>query len=492
MNKHIFLSKSQFIRGLQCHKSLWLYKYNPELRTPPDEGQEALFEAGKDIGALAHGLFPGGVLVEFEGSSFDEKLKKTQELIESGVKSIYEATFRHEGVLVMVDILHRGDEGWEIYEVKGSTEVKDVHLSDVAVQYHILKGSGLPLSKGSLVYINNKYVRHGEVDVNGLFAIADLTDEASKRQDSVKDELAKLRAMLSGDAPDIDIGPHCKVPYECDFMAHCWSHIPECSVFDIARLGNKQYDLYYRGIVDFKDIPEDYPLNPKQRMQVEAELTGKEFIDIGGIKEFLKTVYYPLCFLDFETINPAVPIFEGTRPYEQIPFQYSLHFIEKEGGEPRHYEFLAKEGIDPREELIKRLVSDIPPDACALAYNMGFEKGVLKNLAEEFPAYADKLMNIYDKITDLMSPFQKKYWYTKEMKGSHSIKYVLPALIPELSYKGMEIGNGGEAMSAYAPLHLIEDQKEVARIRKALLEYCKLDTLAMVRILEKMKTAGAV
>lgn len=175
MNKHIFLSKSQFIRGLQCHKSLWLYKYNPELRTPPDEGQEALFEAGKDIGALAHGLFPGGVLVEFEGSSFDEKVRKTMALIESGVKTIYEATFRHEGVLVMVDILHRGDEGWKIYEVKGSTEVKDVHLSDVAVQYYILKGSGLPLSKASLVYINNKYVRHGEIDVNGLFAIADLT-----------------------------------------------------------------------------------------------------------------------------------------------------------------------------------------------------------------------------------------------------------------------------------------------------------------------------
>lgn len=485
--KNNSLSKSQFIRGLQCHKSLWLYKYRPELRTPPDEGQEALFEAGKDIGVLAHGLFPDGVLIEFEGSFFDDKVRKTLALIEGGVKTIYEATFRHEGVLVMVDILHRGDEGWEIYEVKGSTEVKDVHLSDVAVQYHILKGSGLSLSKASLVYINNKYVRHGEVDVNGLFAISDITDEASKRQDSVKDELAKLRAMLNGDAPDIDIGPYCKAPYECDFMAHCWSHIPECSVFDIARLGNKQYDLYYRDIVDFKDIPDDYPLNPKQRMQVEAELTGKEFVDVGGIKEFLETVYYPLCFLDFETINPAVPIFEGTRPYEQIPFQYSLHFIEKEGGEPRHYEFLAKEGTDPREELIKGLISDIPQHACVLAYNMGFEKGVLKNLAEEFPAYADKLMNIHDRITDLMSPFQKKYWYTKEMKGSHSIKYVLPALVPELSYEGMEIGNGGEAMDAYATLHLIEDQKEVARIRKALLEYCKLDTLAMVEILEKMK-----
>lgn len=486
------LSKSQFLRGLQCHKSLWLHRYKPELRAEPDESQQAAFDVGKVVGILARELFPGGTAVEFEGTSLEEKIRLTRELIEGGAKTIYEATFSYDDVLVMVDILRKGRKGWEIYEVKSSTEVKDVHVSDVAVQYYVLAGSGLNLSKAALVYLNNKYVRQGDLDVNELFTVSDLTDVVTENQGVVKKGLKKMRSLLKGDSPEIDIGLHCSTPYECDFTAHCWEHIPECSVFDLSRLRtDKKFELYYNGVIRFKDIPNDYPLNSGQKMQVDAHLTGMVFIDKKEIREFLDTLGYPLYFLDFETFQPAIPMFEGTSPYEKIPFQYSLHYLEREGGKLKHTEFLGKEGTDLMEELVKRLTSDIPSKACVLTYNMAFEKGVIKGLAERFPAYSKKLMNIHDNIRDLMTPFQKKHWYTKEMRGSYSIKYVLPALVPDLGYEGMDISNGDEAMSAYSTLHLIKDRKEVARIRKALLEYCRLDTYGMVKLLERLREVAS-
>lgn len=483
-----FLSKSQFLRGLQCRKSLWLHKHNPELAPPPDESQKALFETGTQVGILAQNLFPGGDTIAFEGCTFEGKVRRTQDLIQSGSSTIYEATFRHDGVLVMVDILHRGDAGWEIYEVKSSTEVKDVYLSDVIIQYCVVTGSGLPASRASLVYVNNKYVRRGALELEQLFSVRDLTGAVQGNQEGIGEELEGMRGMLRGDCPSIAIGPYCDKPYECDFKAHCWAHIPECSVFSLAGLRNgKRFEMYAQGMVRFEDIPDDYRLGANQRKQIEAELTGREFVDPSGIRAFLSTLRYPLYFLDFETVQYAIPLYDGTRPFEQMPSQYSLHWLDSEGAGLRHAEFLAQEGADPREELAKRLVADIPPDACVVTYNMRFEKAVINDLAKQFPAYADRLMGVHGNVVDLMAPFQKKQLYTKEMKGSYSIKYVLPALAPELSYEGLEISNGGMAMNAYATLRLLEDRAEVERLRKALLEYCRLDTLAMVRILERLR-----
>ncbi len=485
--KHL-LSKSQFLRGLQCRKSLWLYRNRPDLRTQPDEAQQAIFETGTNAGILARNLFPNGSAVEYEGSTFDEKIARTRELINAGVDTIYEATFSYDDVLVMVDILHRGIRGWELYEVKSSTEVKDVHVNDVAVQYYVLTASGLGVAKAALVHINNQYVRHGNIDIHALFTIAELISEAEERKDTVSQDLRNMQAMLRYDCPSVDIGSHCSEPYECDFTAHCWAHIPKPSVFDLARLtSNKKFELYYKGVCSFKEIQEDCALNSNQWMQIKAELDKTEFIDKVGIIGFLNLLRYPLYFLDFETFQSAVPMFDGTRPYQLIPFQYSLHCLENKGAECKHYEFLGQQGNDPRESLVQRLVADIPVDACVLAYNMTFEKMVLKNLANRFPIHATRLMNIHDNMLDLMSPFRSKYYYTKEMQGSYSIKYVLPALIPGQCYDGMTICNGGEAMNAYASLHLVKDEAEVARIRKALLEYCKLDTMAMVMLLNKLR-----
>ena len=481
------LSKSQFIRGLQCHKSLWLYKNQPNLRKEPDAGLQALFDEGSYVGELAQRLFPGGETVLFEEGTFEEKITKTKNLIESGVKTIYEATFKYDDVLVMVDILNKGRGGWEIYEVKSSTGVKAVHEEDVAIQYYVLSGSGIKVKKASLVHINNQYARKGDIDVKQLFTIDDLTKATKVKQDFVKAELAKIRKALKKGEPEIDIGPHCSDPYDCEFQGHCWQHIPDSSIFDISRLaGEKKWALYNDGIIKFEDLPENYKLNSKQSIQVEAELTGKDFIDKEAIKEFISTIHYPLFFLDFETFNPAVPPFDGIRPYQKIPFQYSIHYQKRKGGKVYHEEFLAEEGTDPRKMLAQGLAEIIPAGSCVLAYNRGFEKGVIRELSDQFPKLKKKLVAIHDSILDLMTPFQNKAIYKKEMNGSYSIKAVLPALVPELSYADMEINQGGQASSIYATLHLVEDKIARKKIRNDLLEYCKLDTLAMVRILKRL------
>jgi hypothetical protein len=482
------LSKSQFIRGLQCHKSLWLYKNRPDLKEDPSSSQQSLFNQGTYVGEMARKMFPGGTTIKFEEGTFEEKIKRTQELISSGVETIYEATFQYDDVLIMADVLNKGKDGWELYEVKASTKIKHVHENDIAVQYYVLNGSGIELKKAFLVHINNQYTRQGSLDINQLFTTADLTRIAKAKQGFVLDQLRIIRQAIKTSEPRVDIGPHCSDPYDCDFQKHCWKHVPQPSVFGISRLSSeKKWTLYSEGILRFDDIPENYPLNQTQKIQVEAELTGKDFVDKNVIRNFLTSLYHPLCFLDFETFNPVVPPFDEVRPYQKIPFQYSIHYQRKKGGEIYHEEFLAKEGTDPREKLALGLVEHIPENSCVLAYNCGFEKGVIRKLAKQFPKLKKQLMAIHDSILDLMDPFQKKAVYKKEMNGSYSLKSVLPAFAPEMSYEEMGISDGGQASSSYTTLHLIEDKKKRAETRKDLLEYCKLDTLAMVKILKKLE-----
>lgn len=489
--KNHYLSKSQFMRGLQCHKSLWLYKYMPELREEPDESKQAVFDSGKEVGLLARGLFPGGKAITFEGSSFDEKVRLTKELIESGIEIIYEATFCYNDILVMVDILHKGKKGWEIYEVKQSTEVKDEHKSDISIQYHVVSGSGLSVTKANLVHINREYIRNGDINIRELFLIEDLTKEVIEKQGFVKDELKKMQHMLKNGCPDIAIGAYCHAPYACDFISYCWKHIPDNSVFDISGTGINKFASYREGKVSFKDL-DLKELNFKQRMQVDAELNGTVTIDKKGIREFLDTLRYPIYFLDFEVFyQEPIPPFDGTRPYMRIPFQYSLNWIEKAGGKLHHHEFLVEAGKDGREEIAKQLSDMIPDKASVAAYNTTFEIGVIKALAEGFSAYRKKLISINENMIDMMVPFRKRYYYIKEMKGSYSLKNVLPAIFPELSYEGLAVSGGEDAVMAYKRLAKSKDSKEKVQITKDLLEYCKLDTLGMVSLLERLRLLAA-
>jgi len=481
-----YLSKSLYIRGLQCHKSLYLDRHRPELRAEPTPELEALWASGHEVGDFAHMLFPGGVVVPFEGLTRVEQLAKTREEISRGTKAIYEATFSHDDVFVKADIIVRNRGYWDLYEVKSSTSVKEHHWDDVAVQYHVLSGSGLPVHRAYLVHINNGYVREGDIVPEELFVLQDITGIVKEKQPSIPDALAEMRAMLRGGMPEIDIGPHCNEPYECDFKNFCWRHVPEDSVFSIRGRGIDRWELYRQGVVKLEDVPLD-SLNLMQRMQVEYHLDRKSHSDPAKVQEFLEKVWYPLCFLDFETFASAIPRFDGTRPYQQVPFQYSLHRVDAEGGEARHFEYLAQPGVDPRREIVEKLLGEIPEGACVLAYNKAFEKRVLKESGEFLPKLRKRLNALAEGIIDLMEPFKRRDIYHWRMNGSYSLKSVLPVLVPEMTYEHLEIRDGAMASEAYFAMENIADPSETARLRKALLEYCRQDTLGLVRLLEKMR-----
>jgi hypothetical protein len=464
-----------------------LHKNRPELKDEISDAQQAIFQSGTDVGILAQQLFPHGIEIPYEGLSHQAQIDQTRIEIENGIETIYEATFLQEGVFVKVDILHKGLRGWEIYEVKGSTGVKDVYLFDAALQYRVLTGAGLDISKVAIVYVNNQYVRYVDLDISQLFAIADITGQAQELQPIISDELVAQRTMLAGDMPTIDIGKQCDEPYPCDFNGHCWQHIPEDSVFDLRGRGADKFALYRQGIIRQEDIPLEM-LNSTQRFQVEATLNQRDHINKKKVKKFLDGLWYPLCFLDFETFMDAVPPFDGCRPYQQIPFQYSLHIQETPDAELSHHEYLAEAGKDPRRELLDTLLERIPADACIIAWNQSFEIGVLRRLAEFFPDKRTQVEQLITNFRDLMQPFKSRDIYPWQAKGSYSIKPILPLLAPELSYKNLEgVANGGDAMEAWHKMSAADEPAEVVRIRNELLEYCKLDTLAMVRILEEIR-----
>ncbi len=482
------LSKSTFLMGLQCHKALWLNRYRKELIPELDDATLQRFTEGKAVGDLAKGLFPGGVEIPYEEDPVN-MVNRTLEQIEAGITTIYEATFIYRDVLVRADILHKTPEGWKLYEVKSSTEVKEVYIDDVAIQRYVLEGAGLKVTDTYLVYINNGYVRKGDIDIDGLFTIADITPSVLERMKTIDADIDRLKEVLSFTSePAIDIGPHCKNPYECIFWHYCRSHIPENSVFSINGLNyTKRFELYRNGIIDFKDIPEDYPLSPSQRLQVDAELNDIKVIDRECIRDFLSTLRYPLCFLDFETFQLAIPPFDGTKPYQQIPFLVSVHRIDEPEADLMHYDFLIEPGIDQRRELIQALIDAIPENACIIVYNAAFEKGILKSLADTFPEYRERLMNIYDNIVDLMEPFRNKLYYVKEMKGSYSLKAVVPVLLPELSYESLAISDGGQASAEYLKLLIPESEPHKEEIKENLKRYCRFDTYVMVKILERLR-----
>lgn len=483
MRKGSGLSKGLYVRGLQCQKSLWLHKHNPELKDETTPGQQALFQGGSDVGDLACALFPGGLMVPFEGLSIPDQVAMTAQAIADGKEIIYEAAFDHDGIFIKVDILRKGKTGWEVYEVKASTGVKEVHKNDVALQLYVLNGAGLNVSKVSLVHINNSYVRQGAIEVEKLFSIADLTDVARERQDKVVANIDSLRTMLSEAQPEIGIGGHCSDPYDCDFHGHCWQDVPEDSVFDLAGRGIDKFRYYHDGMKTLADLPlED--LNRSQKMQTEMHLTQGEHIDTDGIKGFLDELWYPLVHLDFETFMSAIPLYDQTRPYQQVTFQYSIHIQREEGGPVDHFEYLAEPNIDPRPGLIAGMLKAIPEGACVLAYNMTFEKSRIKELADSFPIYADKLLKLNENMLDLIVPFRKRMAYRWTQRGSASIKKVLPAFVPELSYKDMVIADGGMAMEAYHIMCAEKDPQRLSDLRGHLLDYCRLDTEAMVKLHE--------
>ena len=490
MSKPI-LSKSTFLRGLQCEKSLWLYKNRYALKDEILPQQQAIFSQGTNVGVLAQDLFPGGEDATVAYYEQEKGVALTQRLINEGATIIYEAAFAHDGVYAAVDILVKDDQGWKAYEVKSSTKVSAVNIKDAAIQAYILMNSGIELTDIFIVHINNEYVKNGAIDVQELFTKVSVWDEIQNDLLKAPQQVKIFKNLLAQKGmPNIEIGTQCSDPYDCDFRGTCWKDIPDYSVFNISNLREKRkFELYNKSLITFQDLDlSTESFNPNHTLQIQSEISGNTFIDRERISGFLEQLTYPLYFLDFETINPSIPVYDQTRPYQQLVFQYSLHVQEKPNGPLQHFEYLAKadSDIDPRKGFVEQLITECGDSGDVIVYNIGFERSKLEDAVIQFPEYSAQLQNIISRLKDLMIPFQQKWYYTPAMKGSYSIKYVLPALVPELSYQDLEIQEGGTASLTFSQMVDGSFKGDVDNTRQALLDYCKLDTEAMVRILGRL------
>lgn len=446
--RHI-LSKSTFMYGCQCPKRLWLHKFMPSVRDEEDEAQTMIFQQGTNVGLLAQQLFLEGIDASpADTFSYQQSVADTTRYIGDGHTVIYEAAFQYDGILCAVDMLVLRENKWYAYEVKSSNSVKDPFVQDAALQYFVITNTGLALEDFFIVHLNREYVRDGELEISQLFTLTYVLEQVKEMQPFIVEKITELKNVLKlKKSPEIQIGSQCDKPYQCDFYGFC-----------------------------SKDVVEEEPDY------------GETFINKEAISAFISRLKYPLYFMDFETWMTAVPEYDGHWPYRQVNFQFSVHIQEVPDGPLKQYHYLAEGPDSPQQEFIDNLLKVLGKEGSIVVFNQAFENTRLRELKEEFPHRGKAIIAIQERIVDLMVPFRKKEYYIPEMQGSYSIKYVLPALVPELSYESLTIGNGGEASAAFYKLRDVVDEIEKQIIRNALLEYCGLDTLAMVKILEKLKS----
>lgn len=451
--------------------------------------QEAILTQGIEVGKLAQSfpLFNNGVLISEDYRNLSGAIEHTQQAIADNVPAIFEATFIFDNVLIRVDILKKNDDDtYDLIEVKSGTSVKKEHLPDCAVQLYVLQGLGFKINRVCIMYLNNKYVRRGELDVSQLFVVEPVNEKIENELAKVPYYLVQINNVLSkAEEPFWQIGSICNNPYQCEFKNYCWQQIEKNSVHYIARISDAQrQELIESDINLTRDVPENFKLSESQKIQVDCEKNQKPFIDKTTIFDFLSKLQYPLYFLDFETVGYAIPQYDGVRPYQHLPFQYSLHVKRQAGSELEHYEFLFDKKENPTRVLAEELVRNIGNTGSVIVYYAPFEGSRLKEMINSFPDLALRLQSIYDRLWDLQIPFAKRWYCDPVFYGSASIKNVLPVLVPDLTYTDLEIQKGDVAQFKYLQL-ISEVSNEVRQLtKKALLQYCGLDTMAMVRILD--------
>ncbi|MGD1149357.1 MAG: DUF2779 domain-containing protein [Thermoanaerobaculaceae bacterium] len=530
------LSKSRFTAGLQCHKQLWWRVHEPDApELVPDAAQQAIFDQGTRVGEVARSYVPGGALVDLPHDIFAARIAKTRKLLSRRVPAIYEATFFGGDIYAAVDILERDGDRFHLIEVKSSVRVKEEHLPDLAVQLHVLRSNGLDVSRTELMHLNRECVYPHLED---LFVREDVTAEVEALQAGLPRLIAGQLRMLAAGLPDVPIGEHCRKPHACPFLGRCWRDVPEHHVSTLYRVAGSGADLVAQGFRTIADLLPD-GLSAVQERQRRAVLTGRLVVE-PGLGDALRVFHEPTAFLDFETVGPAIPAWDGCHPYEAVPVQFSCDRLAPDGA-VAHHEWLADGPGDPRPELARALVAACRGARTVVAYNAGFERGRIEMLASSVPELAEDLLDIAARLADLL-PVVREHVYHPDFHGSFSLKSVLPALVPPVSavasveralracspedtrqplqgtpggrapqqhclsragarlapalkrspspYDDLEVAEGATASLALERLMFRRDAMtadERQHLRDALLRYCALDTMSMIRMLDRLR-----
>lgn len=472
------LTKSDYTAGLSCIRMLW-YKKNAKDKIPAVEpSAQARMDVGIEVGKLAHGFFPNGVEVPYGRDA----ITRTKALMKKRIP-IFEATFVNDGGYCRVDVLLPvGKDDWDVIEVKSTTSVKPEHLDDVAFQRWCIEGAGVHVRKTFLMHIDNTYFRQGKLDLKKFLTAEDITDDVTAKLLEVPVNVERLLKIVNGPKPKVQYGIDCEDPLECPV---CAPDLDDADITELYWFGKRSYPLLNQGIRHLKDLPKGTKLNDKQKIQIQAFLTKKVHANKEAIKAWLKTLKEPLHFLDFETLGPAIPLYDGTRPFDRIPFQFSLHILRN--GSVEHVEFLADGKDDPRPAVVEAMKA-IGPKGAVLTYT-DFEKGCLENLAEAVPQESKWLHSIIGRLVDLNEPFANFDFYHPDQHGSTSIKELLPA-VTTVSYDDLKIQDGSLAPVEFLRVTFTNvTDEERKKVRNALLAYCKRDTEAMVAILDVLATA---
>lgn len=467
------ISKSNYVKGLFCKRAMWLTKNRPELLSI-SESVQARIDQGLAVGEAFRQLSPNGQLIYSHGDSIDEAKQLSLSKIESRKSTLFEAVFEYGGVLVIVDVLEpAGDNAWNLVEVKSTSKVKDEHIPDLAIQKWVLEGNGVILNSVNLAHINNTYV--GE-EGDSLFSVVDLSDQLEHDVSEIVRELVEL--MASEEQPDVPLGKHCK---DCDLEEHCFGGFLGKTIYNIPRISDaKISELESRNVFELEDVPEDFALTDAQRKVVDAQINKTVFVDETAIRQALEGIAFPIYFLDFETVNPAIPIEQGIRPFSKIPFQYSCHQLE-ENGDLSHFEYLHDKYENPGAKLAEHLANHIGDTGTVMAYSAGFERGVLLGLADQIPELEPQLRSISDRLWDLLPVMRNNYSHY-QFGNSYSIKAVLPVLVPDFDYKQLSVQDGAQAGAVWLSSVQTDNTEEREAIFSSLREYCGMDTMAMVMI----------
>jgi hypothetical protein len=487
------LTKTDFLRYLECPIHLWLHKHqphhvgshviNPQLKW--------VFEQGNMVEAQARRMFPDGKLVK--GHSEASKAQ-TDKLIATGATTIFQATAIDDGIMAMADIFryNKKTKCWDIFEVKSATDVKEGYAYDVCFQRIAFRKAGYKVGRLTLVHVNGEYVKNGEIDPKKFLILQDITEQADAIEETVEQGISAALALIThSELPPRDQVTCTCTPKHCPCVQFCYPDLPEYSIFNLTYIHvKKAQDLYAAGIRIITDLPEDFPLTEAQSCQMQCARTGKPIVAVADIQSALSDLKYPIHFFDYETFFPAIPLFDGYKPYQQMVFQYSLHTLKSPDGELEHKEHLAMELVDPAPKILAALAEHMCVKGTVVVWNKSFEMNRNKEMAESQPKFAKLLHSINDRVFDLMEIFRKHFYVHPDFRGSCSIKDILPVLVPQLSYKTLTIQEGGTAsLTWYRMLTDGRNEEEKHKTCADLLAYCKLDTLAMVEIYRSLRIA---